>query len=444
MRVALINPPCFYQFEPSLGLCYIAAVLEKAGHEVAIVDKPINTVVGDLSPATISEAFDANFKKVIEEVLRTKPELIGTTATSHTFYALKLLGILKELLPEAKTVAGGPHVTFTADDVLSKYGSVDFVVRHEGEYIMLELTKALEQDHSLEGIRGLSYRRNDKIVNNPNAPVIEDLDALPYPARHLINLEDYPQETRITLASARGCPHPCIFCEMHQMWRGYRPRSVENVLGELTHLVQKYSPKRISFVDSTFVVDRDRTVRLCRGIRERGLDFIWSVLTRVDHHDRESLKEMHKAGCRILYLGVESGEDSTLSTINKEITTRQIENTVKMMLEIGFEVICSFVINWPFETMERAEATIQFAKKLQRAGAKIQGHMLIAYPGTEIYDNMEKYNLTPKYRGEELWKILGQQYLPGESIPLLSNNVISEQQLSKLWSEITSGFDYWT
>jgi radical SAM superfamily enzyme YgiQ (UPF0313 family) len=231
---------------------------------------------------------------------------------------------------------------------------------------------------------------------------------------------------------------------MPQMWRGYRARSVENVLGELTYLVQKYSPKRISFVDSTFVVDRDRTVRLCRGIRERGLDFNWSVLTRVDHHDRESLQEMHKAGCRILYLGVESGEDPTLSTIQKGITTGQIESTVKMMLEIGFEVICSFVINWPFETMERAEATIQFAKKLQRAGAKIQGHMLIAYPGTEIYDNMERCNLTPKYRGEELWKILGQQYLPGESIPLLSNNFISEQQLMKLWSEITSGFDYWT
>jgi radical SAM superfamily enzyme YgiQ (UPF0313 family) len=117
---------------------------------------------------------------------------------------------------------------------------------------------------------------------------------------------------------------------------------------------------------------------------------------------------------------------------------------VKMALEIGYEAICSFVINWPFETVERAKTTIQFAKKLQSVGAKIQGHMLIAYPGTEMYNNMDKFNLTPRYWGEELWKTLGQQYLPGESIPLLSNNFISKQQLAKLWSEITSGFDYWT
>lgn len=443
MRVTLINPPCFYQFEPSLGLCYIAAMLEKAGHEVAIVDKPINTIVGKLTPATLDETFDASFKKVIDDTWRTRPDVIGITATSHTAYALKLLEILKDILPEAKTVAGGPHVTFTASDVLSKYSSVDFVVRHEGEYTMLKLVNALKGGRDPGEIHGLSYRRDGKIVNNPDAPFIEDLDALPYPARHLINLQEYPEDTRFTVASARGCPHACIFCDIHPMWKGYRPRSVENVLEELTYL-QKYSPKRINFVDSTFVVDRDRTVKLCRGIQDRGLDFIWSVLTRVDSHVRESLQEMYMAGCRVLYLGVESGENSTLSTINKGITTSQIENTVHMMLEIGFDVICSFVINLPFETMEKAETTIRFAKKLRSAGAKIQGHMLVPYPGTELYKNMKKFKLTPKYRDEELWKVLGQQYLPGDSTPLLSNNVISEQELAKLWSEITSGFDYWT
>lgn len=181
MRVTLINPPCFYQFEPSLGLGYIASVLEKAGHEVAIVDKPINTLER-FTPDGFRAKFNANFRRVIEDTLRTSPDVIGTTATSHTLYSLKLLDIVKDLLPGARTVVGGPHVTFTATEVLSKYSSIDFVVRHEGEYTMLKLVNSLERKKCTEGIAGLSYRRDGKIVNNPDAPVVDDLDAAPIPS----------------------------------------------------------------------------------------------------------------------------------------------------------------------------------------------------------------------------------------------------------------------
>lgn len=124
MHVTLINPPRFFETEPNLGLFYIAAVLEQAGHQVAVIDKPINTVVGKTW-----DTLNASFKKTIDEVSRTRPELIGMTVTCHTFYALELLGIFKQVLPGAKTVLGGPHVTFTANDVLTNYKSVDFVIR---------------------------------------------------------------------------------------------------------------------------------------------------------------------------------------------------------------------------------------------------------------------------------------------------------------------------
>jgi len=210
MRVTLIDPPRFLEFAPNLGLFYVAGVLEKAGYEVAIVDKPINEVV-----KRTWGTLDASFKETIQEVLRTRPEVVGMTVTCHTYYGLELLNVLRTLLPKSTMVVGGPQVTFIPDDVLSSYPSIDYVVRGEGEYTMLKLVNALEKHRNLtnmDEIDGLSYRRDGSIRNNPDAPLIENLDELPYPARHLANLEKYPEDTRITLITSRGCPHNCIFC----------------------------------------------------------------------------------------------------------------------------------------------------------------------------------------------------------------------------------------
>ena len=422
-----------------MGLFYVAAVLERAGHEVTIVDKPINSPDGKTW-----ETFNATVKQTLEEVTRTKPELIGMTVTCHTFYGIELLDLFKKILPGIKIVVGGPQITFIPDDVLSNYGSVDFVVRGEGEYTMLKLVKAIEENRDPGGIDGLSYRRGGVVVNNPDAPFIENLDELPYPARHLANLEQYPEDTRITLASSRGCPHHCIFCSSTQMWRRYRPRSVQKVLEELAFLKREYSPKKVNFVDDTFAVSRDRTIKLCQGMRQNGLDLVWSAMTRVGL-SRELLEEMYAAGCRFLYFGCESGDDTILRTVTKGITTSQIETTVKIALEIGFYVTCSFVINLPFETPQRARRTILFAKKLKDMGAKIHAHMLAPYPGTEIYNHLEKYNVRLKHQGMELWKVMSHPlYMEDRPpTPLVFNNLISEQELTKLWAEATSVFDFY-
>ena len=160
---------------------------------------------------------------------------------------------------------------------------------------------------------------------------------------------------------------------------------------------------------------------------------------------KELLEEMHAAGCRLLYFGCESGDDSTLRTVTKGITTSQIESTVRLALRTGFEVECSFVINLPYETPEKARATISFAKKLKGMGAQIQAHMLFPYPGTDVYENMQKYNLTVKQRGVALWKLMSHPiYLEDRPAnPILSNNLISEQELTKLWSEVSLVFDYY-
>ena len=169
-------------------------------------------------------------------------------------------------------------------------------------------------------------------------------------------------------------------------------------------------------------------------------------MTRLDL-GRELLDEMYRAGFRDLFFGCESGNDSTLKIITKGISTSQIESTVRMALEIGFEVVtCSFVINLPFETPEKARNTIAFAKKLKGMGATILAHSLVLYPGSEVSNNPEKYNLTLKNRGTELWNIMSHPLYLAEQVayPIqMSNNLISEQELVRLWSEVKSTFDYY-
>ena len=169
---------------------------------------------------------------------------------------------------------------------------------------------------------------------------------------------------------------------------------------------------------------------------------------------RELLHEMYRAGGRVLYFGCESGDDSTLKIITKGITTNQIESTVKRALEIGFQMICSFIINLPFETPEKARNTISFAKKLKGMGAEIQAHMSAPYPGTPIADNMDKYNLTAKHQGKELWKMMSHPLYLEDRLPkpILSNNFISEQELanvgrrlrlSSITIDLKALFDVW-
>jgi anaerobic magnesium-protoporphyrin IX monomethyl ester cyclase len=452
LRVTLINPPRFWEVQPSLGLLYIASVLEKAGHTVAIVDKPINTM-RDLEKPTSTgqrtektwERFTAATKNTMSEVWRTEPDVIGMTITLHTYHSLELLAVIKSILPATRIVVGGPQATFMAHDILSDHKSVDFVVRGEGEYTMLNLVQALQAQQDYTRINGLSYRRDGEIVDNPVAPFIKNLDELPYPARHLIDLEAYPEESRMTLISSRGCPHRCIFCASPGLWKGYRPRAVENVVDEFAYLVHQYSAKGVNFVDDTFAVGKDRTIRLCRGIKEKGQGVPWSAMTRVGL-GRELLEEMCEAGCRNLFFGCESGDDSVLRVTTKGISTSQIESTVRMALELGIDVECAFVINLPFETAESARTTIEFATKLKRMGASILAHSLVPYLGTEIYNNPDKYNLTFKNRGVELWKIMSHPLYLAEQVeyPIqMSNNLISEQELIELWSKVRSTFDYY-
>ncbi len=401
MRVLLTLPPDIHRLEiyrvtgmkaPPLGLAYIAAVLEKHGHKVKIIDTP---------------TLEIGFQEWISEVKSWKPDVIGISMLTPTapkgYMAAKL--IKEELGKDVIVVAGGSHTTFMYVEALNN--NIDVVVRGEGEYTTLELINALEKhgfDKSvLTKIKGIAFKDNDKIIVTPNRPFIEDLNKLPWPARHLLPMDKYTlfgKPIRIAhVMASRGCPYGCIFCITSYFWgRRLRFRSHEDVADEIEFLVDKYKVKQIVFTDDELTANRRFVYGLVEELKKRGLDITFACGSRVDHVDKKLLEYLYKNGCVALYFGVESASQRTLNYIGKKITIEQVKKVFKWVKELKGFATASFILGFPWETISDMEKTVDFALKIDPDYAQFT--VLTPYPGTPLYNYALKHNLIEDWNWE--------------------------------------------
>jgi anaerobic magnesium-protoporphyrin IX monomethyl ester cyclase len=382
MRITLINPP----YPPSvhshppfipLGLAYLGAVAEKEGHKVTVID---------------CQAEKLNYETFRTRIAETPSELIGVTATTLLYKsAMKLITISKEVQPDAITALGGSHGTFWDENALKEYPSLDIVVRREGEKTLLELAEKRKDQVSLKGVLGITYRDGDKIVRNPDREFIQDLDALPFPAHHLLPLEKLRHNGKILvpLVSSRGCVYWCDFCSTVRMFgRGYRMRSAKNVVDEMQHVHDKYGVDQVTFYDDAFSVDRNRVLEICSELHNRKLDLMWDCGTRVDMVDRELMQTMKDAGCIAVWLGVESGSELILGKMNKSIKLEQTRKAYKTAHEVGLMTIANVVLGFPGETEQTARETIKFVSSLNPEDVGF--YIATPYPGTPMYEEVIK------------------------------------------------------
>ncbi len=379
MKITLINPPyppnvhSHPAFIP-LGLAYLGAVAEKEGHQVNVIDCQAEKLTTELFRARIS---------------KEKPDVIGITATTLLYKsAMNLINIAREIHPDAVTVLGGSHGTFWDENALKEYPSLDIVVRREGEVTFIDLLNKL--GGNLSDVMGITFRKkDDSIVRTPDRPFIEDLDALPFPAHHLMPIDSLKRMGKILipLITSRGCVYWCDFCSTVRMFgRGYRWRSPKNVVDEMQLVHDKYGVTQVTFYDDAFTVNRDRVLKICQELHDRKLDMIWDCGTRVDMVDRELLKTMHDAGCIAVWLGVESGSEAILGAMNKKIKLDQTRVAYKTAHDVGLMTIANVVLGFPGETEETAKATIRFVKELNPDDVGF--YVATPYPGTPMYEQV--------------------------------------------------------
>lgn len=389
MKVLLINPAWKVENKsnlwrkvascyPSLGLAYIASVLEKEGHKVLFIDMHAeNFSPRDVARLARSEDYSGL-------------DYVGITATTPLIKcALLLAKFFKKKFPKVKTVLGGVHPTVRPDEVLSN-DFVDFVVRGEGEITMKELVSGT----TLKNIDGLSFKENGVIVHNTERSNIEDLDNLPPPAYHLMPIKkyrpavgSYKRLPAMSIFATRGCPGRCTFC--HRAFKGkIRSRSAKKIVEEIKLLKENYGIKEINFYDDTFTALKDNVREFCNILLNENIDITWSCFTRVNYVDKELFSLMKKAGCHLVMMGVESGVQSVLDGMNKMVSLDQIRSAVRICKEIGIETRAAYIFGNVGETKEMMEKTLNFAIELDTDYA--QFNILTAYPGTELWSTAEK------------------------------------------------------
>ena len=394
MRVLLTLPPDIHDLEiyrvtgmnaPPLGLAWIASVLELHGHKVGILDT-----------ATLRLSL-SNFLTKVREF---KPDIIGISLQTPTApKGYKVISILKEEFPDIPIVVGGIHPTFMYEEALNN--GADVVVRFEGEYTTLELVNKIERyglkDEVLRSVDGIAFKSRDgKVILTGPRPLIHDLDELPPPARHLLPMDRYtlfnkPIRVAHVMAS-RGCPYGCSYCTTSYFWgRRIRFRSAVNVANEIEDIIEKYGAKIIVFTDDELTVNRRFMYDLINELKSRGLDVSFACGSRVDHVDRNYLKFLYENGCSALYFGVESASQETLDKIGKRIKLEQAIKVFRWVKELGGFASGSFILGFPWETVDDMKRTVDFAIKLDPNYAQFTA--LTPYPGTPMYDYALKHGL---------------------------------------------------
>jgi radical SAM superfamily enzyme YgiQ (UPF0313 family) len=386
MKICLISPPYNSAVKsvvgvssPPLGLAYIASVLRQS-HEVKIIDSNIlNYTIGD-----------------VERELRSfNPDVVGITSVTPSIYeAYKVAETAKRVSGDCKVVLGGPHASFMPRQTMEECEYIDIIVRGEGEETTRELIENIERGAPLNEVKGITFREKNEIIDAEPRPFIKNIDDIPFPSRDLLPMPLYKFNgvKYTTMLTSRGCPFKCSFCSSSRLFGGYwRGRSPENVLEEMKIVYEEYGIRNIEFMDDTFTLNQERAERICDGIIKQGWDISWGASSRVDTLSKKLVEKMKKAGCWIIFLGIESGSQKILDAIGKGITLEQAKEAVKILKDAGIQVLGSFIIGFLQDTKETIKETIKFAKSLNLNYAEFS--ILTPYPGTPIFDYAKKHGI---------------------------------------------------
>ena len=366
-----------------LWLIYAAAYCEKKGFEIEFLDAPAKPMDEAESLEYIEKRGAGTGLFVLDT---STPSIASDTAFG---------GKLKKRYPKAFVLLVGTHPSSTVEETMEQGPLIDGIARKEYDYTVYDLAKALETGTDLSNVKGISYRKDGRIVHNPDVEYIEDLDTIPYAAEFIhkhLNYKDYffaaAHYPEIQIFTGRGCPSRCNFCVSPQTMHGpkYRLRTPENVVGEFEYIAEHFPDvKEVVIEDDTFTANKKRVMDICRLLVKKKLNkrLKWLCNARVNL-DLETMQEMKKAGCRLIIPGIESGNQQILNNIKKGTTLEQIERYVKNAKKAGLLIHACYMVGNKGETKETMENTLKLALKLNTDTA--QFFPLIPYPGTEAYE----------------------------------------------------------
>jgi len=410
---------------PPIGIMSLSSVLKQAGHECVMFDQA--------NPDTPNDV-------IVEMIKKQKPDLVGLSFLSTTSYpyAKILARQIRAADATVKLAFGGVFASLNAGLVKLQCPEVDFVCRGDGEQLLLDLLAHLQDP---EGVAGLSWMKDGRVINNPGRPMERHLDQWPFPDRESLKLDfvesmplDVPavlsMERFTTMQTSRGCPWPCVFCDIPVFNEGkWRARSAAHVVAELKYL-EEHGYGSVYFVDDHFLLQPKRIEAICNGVIDAGLAIQWGIEGRVDSVAQHLFPIMAKAHCRTVMFGIESGSQKILDRLKKEQTLAEVTTAVTNAKKAGIEIVHGFfTVGNPDETIEDMRATFDFASKLPLDTFGF--NRLCVYRGTPLWQEYVKRGLvsdvTDWYKYFKCSEI-DPTCLPGEVI-----NRVRQEGLKKLF-----------
>lgn len=388
-----------------LGILYLAAYVRERqpGLELDVVD---GTVV--------------RYSQAISRIVSFAPDILCLSYTTmEAMSAYRLIRDIRSRLRKVWVIVGGPHATALPKEALER-SDADVVGIGEGEVTLGEIVAILRDRGTLDvdalrTVKGIAFRDGQEIVVNPPRSYVKDLDSLPWPARDLIDLADYQgwpffrKKPQTNVLWSRGCPFHCTFCA-NPVWRTggprYRMRSPQNIADELEALYYRYGIREVFDNGDEFNTSMDSAIAICREIKKRKLGIVWKAQVRARPMTDELAKSMAEAGCWFVYLGIESGNPSTLAGINKRISIDDVSEACRTLKRHNIQVFGLFMLDnvWEengdlrFENSAMSENTLRFAKALMDAGLidYMSWSQTTPYPGSKLYEIALRHELIPK------------------------------------------------
>ncbi|MBI9075496.1 MAG: B12-binding domain-containing radical SAM protein [Desulfatibacillum sp.] len=418
MRLAFVFNPFSYKLHeenlrivqryfglfPPLSIAWVAAIAERAGHDVIIIDARTLRLGPD---------------EVIERLKAFRPDMVGFMMTTYMFReTLQWIRHVKENLPSVKTIVGGYNLrVYPQESVMPE--EIDFGCFNSAYHTVPGLLEALENNCDLSDVPGLIYKKGSKIVQTDYGPEPHFND-YPNPARHLLPNElyaEFPTERKnfTVMVTSKGCPMNCLFCEARST--PYNPRSIQTVVDEIQECYDVHGVREIDIFDYEFLVDRKRAMGICEEIIRRDIDILWACRARIDSLDEDLLARMKESGCGRVYLGMESGLQEMLDKVNKGITIEQVRRAVDMTKAHGIKTLGFFMTGLPGETRQTLKETVKFATSLGLD--YVQFSKTTAKPLTSMWYDMVKES------GYDYWK----EYILGNA---------EEAPLPRPWTELSN------
>ncbi len=438
MRVLLINPLIREWAKPNcvpLGLCYIAACMQREGTEVEIYD------INALRPST---------DEIERHIAAAEYDWAGIGGIITTYRYVKwLVELLKEAHPDKPVVVGGALGSSVTETLLTRTRA-DIAALGEGERTVVDLCRALESGADLAGVRGIACKADGEVRVNERQPIIADLDTLPMPARELVPMDVYVRnpvgapnrnkwadgtaaaEIRTTnFMATRGCPYKCIYCYHDFLGYKYRTRSPADVIAEMKTVHRTYGVGYVHFIDDEFMLKRPFVTGFVEEMRRWNSGVTWGCQGRVNLVDEEILTAMAGAGCVHVNYGIESGSQKMLDLMKKQVTVEQALRALELTRKVFGETDISLMVGLPGETPETIAETVEFCKRADVAPQVI--FFATPYPGTELYEmareagripDEEKYVLGLAEQGEKI--ACNMSEVPDEELRRLRDAAIEE------------------